>query len=72
MARGGEDRKYLISAESRKSQHKAFCVIKPLPQKLYGFTKRSFPLLLLVLCTRNGSFGECQSKCRRTRKAEKK
>lgn len=29
-------RKYLISAESRKSQHRAFCVIKPRPQKLYA------------------------------------
>jgi len=28
-------RKYLISAKSRKSQHRAFCVIKPRPQKLY-------------------------------------
>lgn len=71
MARGREDRKYLISAESRKSQHKAFCVIKPLPQKLYGFTKRSFPLysspgerVMVPLGNANRNAG--------TRKAEKK
>lgn len=71
MARGREDRKYLISAESRKSQHKAFCVIKPLPQKLYGYTKRSFPLysspgerVMVPLGNANRNAG--------TRKAEKK
>jgi len=35
-------RKYLISAKSRKSQHRAFCVIKPRPQKLYGLQNVCF------------------------------
>lgn len=63
-------RKYLISAKSRKSQHRAFCVIKPRPQKLYGFTKRLFPPRASFV-PRNGSFGECQSKCH-TYKAKKR
>lgn len=63
-------RKYLISAKSRKSQHRAFCVIKPCPQKLYGFTKRLFPPRASFV-PRNGSFGECQSKCH-TYKAKKR
>lgn len=50
-------RKYLISAESRKSQHRAFCVIKPRPQKLYAgyktFVSTHHPLITpttSVLC----------------------